>query len=179
MKKMTILLIVVAMMLMSAGCSMFAGKDGDGKGEDSQAAADAGVSITDTFTHEDPEDIEFDERHVLYFPAGCDYLSVFEQEPGVKPTDCYIIIYANEKKVVASYEYTVCEDEEAAKMVGDFYTGAGLENTTEGNVNYFIKKQDALDAEIAQWIAMSAMDDETIDSYLDFYIGSFAPVIKE
>lgn len=175
MKKITVLLLALTMVFALAGCSMFT--SGDSGDKDSEYKP---IEITENFTHEDPADLEFDERHVLYFAPGSSYLTMFEEQQGIVVTDGYIVMYGNEEKVVEVYEYAVCEDEAGAKKLAEFYVNeAGLDSSYEGNVNYFVKDAVMMEAEIAQWIGMNTMADETIGSYLEFYKGSFEPTTAE
>lgn len=178
-KKLTTLLLVVCMLVTAAGCSMFASDDGAGKGDESKSGTeDQGVKITDTFTHQDPTDIEFDERRILEYPKENDYVTTMNDQLDVKATAAYMIIYAKDKKVVGHYEYIVCEDEEHAEKLTKIQSDYVQNVKTEGNVSYFSKTGDALESEIASNISMNMMADDTIESYINFFVGSFAAVEK-
>lgn len=165
-KKITALLLAASMVIMTAGCSLFASGDGEKKDDPK------GVKITEEFTHEDPTDVKFDERHVLQIPQG-DYFTMTEEQAGVKATDSYIIIYGNEGKPAAYYEYLVCEDEENGNKYKDFMKEAGIKVTLDGNVGMFSKTGDELDAEIAQFISMNMMAEESIEQYVTFFVESY------
>lgn len=170
-KKMTLLLLVAATLVMTTGCSLFA-KDG---GKDKAAN---GVKITDDFTHEDP-DIDFDQRKVLEFTADNDYVQAMNEQLGVDATRDVTIFYGKEGTPVVYYEYVVLSDEEQAATYEQFAKDNGMEVTVNGNVVCHEKSGDALEAEMAMYMSYNMLAEETVDAYVDFYVNSFGPTVLE
>lgn len=171
-KRLTALLLAACMMVTATGCSMFASEDA---GTKSTEAASTGLQITDSYSHEDPTDVEFDKRVVLKYEADNDYLTVMDEQAGLQPLSCYTILYGKGDKTVAYYEYLVLPDEAQAASYKDFMGEVGIEVIVDGTVAYFVKTGDVLEAEIASYISMNMLADESVDAYADFLVGSFAP----
>lgn len=187
-RKLLTLLLVVSVLGMTAGCSMFtSGDEGTNKEDDNgkdkeddkeddkegdKPAAGEGVKITDSFTHEDPTDIEFDVRRVIEFPEGSAYVASMDEQQGVKAICAYIVVYGKDDKVVGHYEYTVCEDEANAKKLTEAQAEWVPNGNTEGNVSYFFKTGEAMQADITQYVGMQMMEDESVDSYMNVFLGT-------
>lgn len=170
-KKVTLLLLVAATLVMTTGCSLFA-TDG---GKDKKAN---GVEISEDFTHEDP-DVDFDQRKVLEFTADNDYVSVMDEQLGVQPLRDVIIFYGKEDKPIVYYEYVVLPDEEQAATYEQFVKDNGMEVTVNGNIVCHEKSGDELEAEMAMYVSYNMLAEETVSAYVDFFVNSFGPTVLE
>lgn len=170
-KKVKLLLLVVATLVMTTGCSLFASDGGKDK-------AANGVEISDDFTHVDP-DVDFDERKVLEFTADNDYVSVMDEQLGIQPLRDVIIFYGKEDRPVVYYEYIVLPDEEQTATYEQFAKDNGMEVTVDGTVVCHEKSGDALEAEMAMYVSYNMLAEETVSAYVDFFVNSFGPTVLE
>lgn len=162
-KRILALSLAVCMLMTAAGCSMFA-KGGGDKKEESK-----GVKITEEFTHEDPKDLEFDERHVLKIAEGSELFAMMEEQMGVSVVSEYMVIYGKEDKPVALYEYVVAKDDENAKKYQDFLKESGAKSDVDGTLITMKKAKDDVDADMASLKAMNVIAEETMTEYVKFY----------
>ena len=96
-----------------AGCSLFGGS--------SEAAITTGdIKITDSFTHTDPTDIEFESRYTLYSGDNQELIGWYKED-GYNFLREYFVLYGDKDDVpVLNYIYYVFEtDEDANKYVED------------------------------------------------------------
>ena len=127
MRKKLISILVCAMIgIMMIGCGSSdkddAGKT-DGKTEgkadvqDEKQTIDKDFSLqmTDSYTFEDPAELDFDTRHVLYCDENTKMISQVPAEYGVKAG--YSIIYAKDNAPVADYEFFVCDSADELRAV--------------------------------------------------------------
>lgn len=173
-KKITVLVVTVCMMAALTGCSMFAG-DKEEKNDDKSG----GVKISDSFTHEDPEELEFDKRVVVTVPSDSLYLQDIKDQIGAEVSAMKTVVYAKDDKPVACYEYTTLASEDDVKTFTAYMDEMGMEYEVDGTMTTRVKNSDSLEAEIAAYVSMNMMPDETLDSYLNIFVESFGAVIEK
>lgn len=173
-KKITVLVVTVCMMAALTGCSMFAG-DKEEKNDDKSG----GVKISDSFTHEDPEGLEFDKRVVVTVPSDSLYLQDIKDQIGAEVSAMKTVVYAKDDTPVACYEYTTLASEDDVKTFTAYMDEMGMEYEVDGTMTTRVKNSDSLEAEIAAYVSMNMMPDETLDSYLNIFVESFGAVIEE
>lgn len=155
-----------------AGCSAFTG--GDNK--EPQEPTENNVKITEEYTHEDPKGLDFDKRIVLQIPEESYYFEDIKDQIGAEVTGNYKVFYGKEGKPVGYYDYMICKDEENATLLKEFYVQSGAESVVENNLCIRNMSQDAIDADISQYLAMSLIEDDSVESYAQFYIDNLGAV---
>lgn len=173
-KKLTVLLLAGCMVMMMAGCSMFAS---GGSGDERKGLE--GVRISEDFTHEDPADLDFDQRKVLEIPGDSEYFMLIEEQMGLKATSSFVIMYGKEDKPIAYYEYMVLADEKQAEEYSQLLKDAGMENEIDGTLVSFIKQGDQVDADVAQFLAWGSITEGTLEQYAECYAEMLQAVIVE
>jgi len=150
------------------GCSLFSNSD-----KDTQAAAgtsEGGIAITDSYTHEDPTDFEWDER--VAYTSGRDnqeYVDSYKEYYGVDYVTEYVIIYGNGGNVVNQYEYYVFKTEDDAKVFNDAMAAMGntLQSQT-GNVVCIPYDVDTFNDYIDMQMQMSGLGSRSMSDYSQF-----------
>lgn len=144
MKKTITLFLATAMAIGLSGCSLFSTGDAPAQNAtESSIASEEGnmtssdpYAITDAYTHEDPEDLEYDQRYIL--TTGQEppqYVDSFKSDYGVEFVEQLAVIYINkEDKVVGEYDYYVFASPEDAKTFGDAIETQARGGIIEGNV---------------------------------------------
>ena len=163
MKKVLAILLGLVMVTSFAGCSLFGGS--------SEAAITTGdIKITDSFTHTDPTDIEFESRYTLYSGDNQELIGWYKED-GYNFLREYFVLYGDKDDVpVLNYIYYVFEtDEDANKYVEDskqYYDNLDDFNLeVKENVVIMINDQDELNNIIDGCISMGVMDDTTASYY--------------
>ncbi|MBQ0000789.1 MAG: hypothetical protein KBT01_04530 [Clostridiales bacterium] len=118
MKKLLAMILAASMMVSMTGCgSLFSSGN-----TSSEAKAKSGdIQITDTFTHKDPEGVEYAVRYA-YCSAKDDpeFNDSFKQGYGLDLVQQYLIIYADkDDKPLMQYDYYIAADEENAKKCAE------------------------------------------------------------
>lgn len=166
MKKVLAIALVLCTLLAFTGCDMFTGGDTTNPpdGNDQQAK---GLTITDDFTHEDPTDLDFDARIVLYGDKSCGLAAICVEQMGVssEPVAIYDIIYGKDDVPVYTYEYIVFANEEDAKIYQDTMGGAGLNVEVDGCRTLYVKGAEELAAEITMLKGLSVMSTGNMEEY--------------
>lgn len=178
MRKKLISILVCAMIgIMMIGCGSSdkddAGKtngktEGKADVQDEKQTIDKDFSLqmTDSYTFTDPQDFEFDQRHVLVGDENSKLLSDMGNM-GYKALKMYDIIYSNGGSPVAEYQYFVTPDEESAASLAQFYTSQGQKITQEGSVLYATVDGDTLEGSIISLAGTGAIADETLEAYIE------------
>ncbi len=144
--------------------------ENDDKGT-SKPDEDFSIAMTDSYTFTDPEDMDFDQRHVLVGDPSAKLLSDMTNF-GFEVTAMYDIVYVKDGKPAGEYQYFVAKDEENAVSLKEFYESQGQKITQEGNIIYAVVDGDVLDANIIMLSSMNAISGETPEAYLE-YMKSF------
>ena len=181
MRKKLISILVCAMIgIMMIGCGSSdkddAGKT-DGKTEgkadvqDEKQTIDKDFSLqmTDSYTFEDPAELDFDTRYVLYCDENTKMISQVPAEYGVKAG--YSIIYAKDNAPVADYEFFVCDSAEHAQAAADLYASQGQSLTAaEGDpcVLYSFAGADTFEASLVTFQSYGIISEATVSAYMEF-----------
>lgn len=149
-----------------AGCSLFSTDSGDGDKETGSAP----VKMTDNYTFEDPADLEYAKRYVIY----CD-----ENSTAVDPakdygvTAMYTILYADENdQPLGDYEFMVCDTEENAQAVIKLYEGYGTTLTpAEGDPTVLCSYRDGetFAANLVMFESYGMTTSATVSAYVEYY----------
>lgn len=175
-KKLISILLCVALGAMMAGCgSGDKGADAE-KSEEKKEVEKISIQMTDSYTFEDPADLEFDQRIVLKGDKSCKLLTDMSNM-GYEAEAIYEIMYAKDGLAVASYEYFVTADEASATALAEFYTSQGRQITQEGNVLYGYLDADMIQATITTFASSGTIKDETPEAYMEM-MESFNGLVK-
>lgn len=153
--------------LLLSGCSLFAAP-GDSDGSKNGGSSDA-VKMTDSYTFEDPAELDFDTRYVLYCDENTKMISQAPAEYGVKAG--YSIIYAKDNAPVADYEFFVCDSAEHAQAAADLYASQGQSLTAaEGDpcVLYSFAGADTFEASLVTFQSYGIISEATVSAYVEF-----------
>ena len=122
MKKKYLCAMLAAGMMMSilSGCSLFAsGGSGDGEG-----GGFAPVKLTDSYSFKDPEGLDFDSRYVVVCDKDSTIISSDTMVTyGVQQS--HYVIYGKDNATIASYDFYLCDSEENAEALLQFYADVG------------------------------------------------------
>ena len=165
MKKNALLTLALAAALLLSGCSLFASGDG---GKDGSGGSTGAVKMTDSYTFEDPADLDFDTRYVLHCDESSSLISTAAPDFGLKEN--YSILYAKDNAPVASYDFFICDSEEHTQTTVDMYASMGQTLTaTESDpcVVYTSSDSDTLEATLITMQAAGVLKDTTASAYMD------------
>ncbi len=130
-----------------------------------------GVQITDAYTFTDPADLDFDARYVLYMGPENPAVQM-AADSGL--TAQYMIIYAKEETVLASYNLSVYETAEAAKAYaeGMAETNGTTVNPAEGDDTVMYTYSDAAAMELVLTSLKEAglFSDTNASSFVQFQV---------
>lgn len=127
--------------------------------------------------HEDPTDIEFDNRGVLC-GAGTMMTAEEKYEKNVKSMSCFV--YAKDDVVVAEYTYYECESKEAAQELIDNQQlmGPNPELVDDTVVRTVIKGKD-MEEHLTSYMGYSVLADKKLDTYVKMIEGTFLISVVE
>lgn len=167
MKKLIALLVsVVLVATVFAGCSIFSSGNDEGTGASTEA-----ITITDSVKHEDPTDLEFETRYALTSgkeaPA---FVEGFKADYGVDFIEQIVVIYANaDNKVVKEYDYFVFKTPEDADK---FYQDGQSElrgGKIEGNVVCESMDEEMVNQLIDMNVQYNSMSENSATAYVQMY----------
>lgn len=164
-------LMILASMLLLTGCSSFTNNP---KEEDTPK--DTSVKITETFSHEDPKDLDFDKRVVLKVPEESPYFTDLKDQQNIDLKEMYKVFYGKENKTVAMYEYIVCKDEKNANDYKELAESSGEKCSVDGTLCTIEYSKDSIDGTIAGYVSFGMMPDDSMDSFTKLYIDSVGAV---
>ena len=173
-----ILLTLTAAVLLS-GCSLFATSSGD-SGNGGSGGSTGAIKMTDNYTFEDPADLEFDTRYVLFCDENSVMISSAPEEYGIKGS--YSIIYTKDDAPVMDYEFYVCDSEEHAQATVDMYAAQGAALTAaEGDpcVLYSTTDGDTFEANLVMFQSYGVLNEATASAYVEFMQTSTGGTILE
>lgn len=173
MKKLISLLLAVLML-----CSVMAGCGNTGNPDTTEgstgaanttgaANANTDIKITDTFSVSDPEGVAYETRHVYFGDKNCMMIQGMTMQ-GYNASAIYVILYEKEGKAVAEYQVIVCDSEDDANKLKEFYASSGMNLTQEGSVLYMFSDTDMIQGTIAMYAGMGAFSEETVEAYLNY-----------
>lgn len=173
-----LVLTAAAALTLLSGCSLFAvGGDGE-SGSDGSST----VKITDSFTFEDPADLEFDARYVLRYDENSAMVS---GQAAYGMLAYYVILYAKEEQPVGRYEFYVCDTaENLSRWLEDeqYSMGGRTVETVEADaaVMQTAATQDGIDeleGQILLCEAAGIIREATVSAYADFVVSSGAALV--
>lgn len=179
MKKNLLHMILLGLMIAAllSGCSLFASSDGGDSGSGGSSGA---VKMTDSYSFEDPADLDFDTRYVLCCDENSQMISSVPAEYGIRAS--YSIIYAKDDAPVSGYEFYVCDSEEHARATVDLYASQGMSLTAAENdpcVLYSTTDGDTLEANLVTFQSYGMIDETTVSAYVAFMQTSMGGTILE
>lgn len=149
-----------------AGCSLFSTGEAGGDAETGSAP----VKMTDNFTFEDPADLEYAKRYVIYCDENSQSVAT-AKDYGV--TAMYSILYADENdQPLGDYEYMVCDTEEHAQAVMELYENFGSPLTAceaDPTVLYSSSDGDTFTATLAMFQSQGVISAATVSAFVDYY----------
>lgn len=170
------MLLTLAAVFLLSGCSLFASGGGDsGKGGSSGA-----IKMTDSYSFEDPADLDFDTRYVLHCDENTAIISSVPAEYGILAS--YSVIYAKEDAPAADYEFFICDSEEHAQAAADMYASQGQTLTAAESdpcVLYSTTDGDTFEANIITFQSYGMIDEATVSAYVTFMQTSTGGTILE
>lgn len=180
MKKRLMLLALAAIMLL-CGCSLVATKDaGSADADKSADAANAAVVITDKYSFENPADLDFDARYVVYCDQNSAMIAALPAEYGVQGS--FSILFGKEDAPLGDYEFYICDTAEHAQALKDLYatTGTTLNLVEEdGRVLYGYSDGDTVEASIIVMQSYGMVEETTLSAYVEFLKTTYGGTIQE
>lgn len=158
-----------------AGCSLFSTGSGDGE----QETGSDPIKMTENFTFEDPADLEYAKRYVIYADENSALISS-AAEYGLKAD--YSILYADENdQPLGSYEYMICDTEEHAQAVIELYAAQGSALTAleaDPTVLHSSLDADAFMGSITAFQSMGFISETTVSAYAEFYSQTIGATVQ-
>lgn len=167
MKRRMVTVLVVAMLLSMTACSLFS-DGGSGSNESGNAANDSQseIKLSDSFTHKDPTDIEFEKRYVLYSAQNAQLLGYYKEDYDVEVVEQFFILYGDKDDVaVRSYDYYVCATEEDALKLQESINEFGGNATVEGDVAICVTDKDALQDTLETYVGLNVLEGTTASEF--------------
>lgn len=126
--------------------------------------------------HEDPADLDFDERVVL---TAAGEAAMIEEYIDYVPT-MTVFLYGKEGKIVGQYIYYECKSAEAAEeLIADNYFMGNMELVDESVIKETVTGQD-LEEMVTSYIGYSVLKDDTLEDFTRMIKETyFASVCKE
>lgn len=177
MKKFLRTALLAAMVLsLVSGCSLFASGTGDKGGA---GGSTGGVKMTDSYTFEDPADLDFDTRYVLHCDENSTMVAGIPAEYGVLSN--YSILYAKAGAPAGCYDFFVCDSAEHAQAVADLYAAQGMNLTAAEDpaVVYAFTDGETMEATLITIQSVGAAKDATLESYVEFMKTSTGATLVE
>ena len=166
-KKMLSLILAVGLMsTVLSGCSLFATNIDEPKGA---AGSSGAVKLTDNYTFEDPADLDFDTRYVLYCDENSQMISSASAEYGLKAS--YSSIYAKDDAPVMDYEFLVCDSAEHALATIDLYASQGQAlQVAENDATVLCSSTDGdtMEATLAAFQSYGMLSEPSVAAYVEF-----------
>lgn len=138
-----------------------------------------GVKITDNYTFEDPADLSFDTRYVLYMGPTSDLVSVSVPRGQLCQ---YNIIYAKQDKAVGEYTLYICDTAEHAKSMSEEMSGYGINASIAAQDDTVIcafSDEYALEPSIDIYQMAGVITDTTAAAYAQMYVTAYGAEMKE
>ncbi len=158
-----------------AGCSLFST---EGEGGDTETGSDP-IKMTDSYTFEDPADLEYAKRYVIY----CDENSAaVAQAKDYGVTAMYSILYADENDQPLGYnEYMVCGTEENAKAVMEVYANFGSPLTAceaDPTVLFSSSDGDSFAGALVAFQSQGVISEATVSAFVEYYAESSGGTVQ-
>lgn len=168
MKKFVSMLLVLVLCLSVTACgSIFSSGDADSGNADSGKKESTDIQITDSFTHVDPEGMEYAARYA--YTSGKNepgLVEGFKQNYNLDIVEQLMIIYADkDDKPLAQYEYFVMANEEQAKECAE-QLGADL-STTQGNVTIMVSDAATTQSMIDMNMQFGSLSENSCKAYAE------------
>ena len=157
-KVLAILLMLTLAMSGLSGCGVFGSGDNNGGGSGGEANIgnkDNPLQITDKYTVEAPEGVDYDTVHVVMcVPNGDNLVSEFSQE-GV--TSMWVILYSKGEEMVGEWDIYVLSGQEGVDMM--------LKSAGERADHYYIPEADP---NVMMWYVDADGIEANVISYASF-----------
>lgn len=176
-KLMYIALMTLTAAFLLSGCSLFATSDGK---EGGNSGSSGTVKMTGNYSFEDPANLDFDTRYVLYCDENSLVISQIPAEYGILAS--YSIIYAKDDAPVADYEFFVCDSAEHAAATADLYASQGqtlLEAEGDATVLYSFSDGDTMEATLVSIQSFGMISEATVSAYVTFMQSSTGGTLME
>ncbi len=175
-----LLLVLTMTATMLTGCDLFTSGSNENSGNE-ESGSNGAITLTDKYTFNDPEGLEYDKRYVSYFgPDTLVVSSAVSAGYGMKET--YSILYADANDApLKQVDFIICNSEDDASKVAEFYLAQGqtltavegdpcvLTATTEGEV---------LAATLASLQSMGGLSEATASAFVEWNNANSGGVLK-
>lgn len=158
MKKLVSMLLAAIMVLSLAGCGSLFSKG------DSNTAKDSDIKISDSYTHKDPEGVDYEKRYAFCSAPDDPFITeTFKDEYGIELVQQFMVIYADkDDKAICQYDYYVAKDEENAKKTLEMLGG---DFKVEGNVCVSYMDAEIIEQIMAMNIQYGSLSEATASAY--------------
>lgn len=182
MKKILLKTLALLMCLtMLTGCGNTSGDNSsNGPGNTSGTPTEyESVKITDSYSFEDPTDLDFDTRYVLYMGPTSDLVA-----PSVEKGQLYqyTIIYAKQDMAAGEYSLYVCDTAEHAQSICDEAVGYGMNASLVAEDNTVVcmfNDEYALQPSIDIYQMAGMISDTKAATYAQMYVNAYGAEMKE
>lgn len=166
MKKIMVTVLVVAMLLSMTACSLFGDGEGGSNGGNAASDGQSEIKLSDSFTHKDPTDIEFDKRYVLYSAQNAELLGYYKEDYDAEVVEQFFILYGDkDDAAVRSYDYYVCATEEDALKLQESINEFGGNATVEGDVVICVTDKDELKDMLETYVGLNVLEGTTASEF--------------
>lgn len=118
------------------------------------------IRMSDTYLYEDPAELDFDTRYVIYAGEGSMAAAAMGGQAGTTVSRVYEIVYTKDGEGAAEYKLFVAADAAGAEAMVNVFGGQAVENI-------YIQYADADTLKLMiQYGALYAGLDETVEAYL-------------
>lgn len=177
MKKKLLCAVLAAGLIASvlSGCSLFSTGEAGGDKEGSSGA----IEMTDKYTFEDPADLEYAKRYVIYGDENSIFVSS-AKDYGLK--GAYSIVYADENdQPLGEYQFMICGSEEDAQSVSQMYEAQGIALTAAEDdpvVLYTFSDKDTFSGNLIALQSVGIISETTASAYVDFYAETIGGTVQ-
>ena len=165
MKKLVSLFTALIFVFALTGCSLFAS---EAPAQTAPASESTDIAVTDTYTHHDPEGMEYAMRYA--FTSGKnppELVELFRGDYGVEFVEQIFILYADANDhALAQYEYYVFASEEDAQRFNEDALGGSM--IVEGNVASYVADEEETNMIISIDKQYGSLSDDTASGYAAF-----------
>lgn len=156
--------LLCAILAAALAAAVLGGCTGDGNSSN-------GIKMTDSYTFEDPADLEFENRYVIYGDENCITVAG-AVDRGLGMLAMYSIFYADDNDaLLCSYSYWIFDTAESAQAFADQQEAQGTVTTIVGEDTcvLYACPDNAATAEMMSIFDMDAVSD---------YVAYFADMVK-
>ncbi|MBR1815038.1 MAG: hypothetical protein IJ773_14685 [Lachnospiraceae bacterium] len=174
----TLTALMLAATMIGCGSSSTPAGENESKAAENEAVSYEPVKITEKYSFEDPEGLDFDTRYVIY---GGESSSIVASAANYGMSAIYSVLYGKDDMPVAQYDFMVVDTEEHAKGVIDLYTSIGQALTqVEADPTILTGSSDAdkLEGAMVAYQSAGMISEATLSAYVSFYAQSMGGTVQ-